>query len=341
MAADELNEEGPLAIGPGLYNLRVVSADETLTTGGAAQAALKLVEQERVKFIIGPIGSVAALATQEITEPNHVLRLTGTWVPQVIGPDKPFTFRIVPTINETVAMFYAWVRQNYPQVKTVAITNMDNVEGHWATERTVKEAKKQGLQVVAQEFYPPGTSDFNPLLTRILERQPDMVDLSAASPLEIGLQLKQLHELGYQGLRITPGGADPRIVTFLAGGSEPVEGFVTAYLDWEGPYATQGMKDFRRRAEAKYGADKWDPMMWLTYEATRMLIQAMQAAGSTDPDKVKDALEGIEYESLAGPFHFGGQKTYGARRQVIMPVYLSQFREGKLVTLLSQTPEVP
>ena len=52
-------------------------------------------------------------------------------------------------------------------LKTVALINADDLLGRAVTQGAVELAKKKGLQVVFAEAYPPGTTDFSAILTKV------------------------------------------------------------------------------------------------------------------------------------------------------------------------------
>src|SRR4030042_829821 len=73
LAADDTNAKGGLKVAGTSYKIEVIPYDDKYQGQAAADAANRLVFMDKVKFIIGPMGSAAGLAAQEITEANKIL----------------------------------------------------------------------------------------------------------------------------------------------------------------------------------------------------------------------------------------------------------------------------
>src|SRR2546425_744411 len=79
-------------------------------------------------------------------------------------------------------------------LKTVAIVNEDTLFSKAAASGAVELAKKRGMQVVFQEAYPKGNTDFSALLTKVKALTPDV--LAAATYFDDAVALtRQMREL--------------------------------------------------------------------------------------------------------------------------------------------------
>jgi len=67
----------------------------------------------------------------------------------------------------------------------------------------------------------------------------------------------------------------------------------------------------------------WDAMM--------AIRAAMEKAQSVDPAKVREAMPGIVFESSYGPSAFGGTDEYGSPQQMLLPILISQIKDGKTI----------
>ena len=67
------------------------------------------------------------------------------------------------------------------------------------------------------------------------------------------------------------------------------------------------------------------------YNASWVLVQAMEKANSLDPTKVRDVLETSEFNVIEGTKgRFGGKEIYGINHQLYRPVYMSIIEKGKV-----------
>jgi branched-chain amino acid transport system substrate-binding protein len=91
------------------------------------------------------------------------------------------------------------------------------------------------------------------------------------------------------------------------------------------------VQDFVKRYEAKYGA-KPDALATLAYDATNLLIAAIEKAGKDDPAVVKDALAALQYEAVSGKI------TFDAQHNPIKSAVVMQVKDGKVVFAESIAP---
>src|SRR5690606_39000095 len=100
LAADDANAQGGLEVAGKRYKVEVIPYDDKYQANEAVTVANRLVFEDRVKYIIGPVGSAPALAIQPITERNVVIGMILGVTPKALGPDKPHTCRPSVTTAE-------------------------------------------------------------------------------------------------------------------------------------------------------------------------------------------------------------------------------------------------
>ena len=220
LAKDWINEKGGITIKGEKYLIELVVEDQKGVVDGAVAAATKLVERDQVKFIIGQVVPDVVIAAASVTEPAKVLRSLawGGGIPAVMNPKTPYTFRPVLSGAEMIPVNYDYLRDTYPKVKTVALTNPDEPGGQFFMMVARKEAEKHGLKVVAAEFHnPQEQQDFYPVLTKLLAAKPDAVDIGTGFPIPVSLKLKQVRELGFKGPVFGPSPVELYTILDIAG----------------------------------------------------------------------------------------------------------------------------
>lgn len=333
ISADEINAAGGIKAGGKSYQVKVISADDKYTGKGGVDAAMKLVHQDQVKYIVGSISSASVLAFQPITEPEKVLVMPNTYSNKVPAPEKPYSFRIVMTSHEICKVQYKWIKENRPNVKKVGIISPNDASG-WAVAEHVKmAAEANGMEVVFNDLYERGTVDFYPLLNKMLPKKPDWFDLSGSAPGDQGLMLKQVRELGYEGGASTPTGIDPDNLIKIAG-AKAVEGYMGPNLDFDGPFATKEEKAFEKKYVDKYGPP-FNPIALSFYYPLYILQQGIEQANSIDTTNVmnKMAEPGWKFTVTGKEGWFGGKSYYGIDRQMIFTIAVSVIEKGKIKTL--------
>ena len=77
------------------------------------------------------------------------------------------------------------------------------------------------------------------------------------------------------------------------------------------------------------------------YEALDGLAQAIEAAGTLDTTVVRDTWADLEWDSVRGTFKFGGEETFGIKRQIEGPICFGEVTGGKVVEGERIWPEWP
>jgi branched-chain amino acid transport system substrate-binding protein len=336
----EVNARGGLLVGGERYKVEITWEDDKYNPASGRVAAEKLVNRDKVKFILGSLASAVILATQPITEPQKILSLVNSYAKEVLAPDKPFSFRIVPTSNEILQAMYPWMSKTYPQSKTVAFIEPNDATG-WSVEKDCRRIAEQfGFQVVFSQFYERGTTDFYPLLNKLIVQNPAFVDFTGAAPGDQALIVKQLRELGYKGKTFSGTNIDPPEFCKIAG-KQNAEGHISNTHDLLGAYSTDDQRKYYEDYVTIYG-QPFDPITPKYHVPLDILVQAIEKSGSIDPVKVKETMEKTEeWKTIFGPTRFGGKEYYGIKRQILTPIYISEVIDGKLVNRGTMTPSLP
>lgn len=327
IAAKEINEAGGLKVGDKTYKLEVISYDDSYKAAQGVSAATRLIEQDRVKFILGPLGSASGLAVKPIYEQHKVIGLVNTYTPQMLK-DVKYIFRVLPTTAEIVQPIVNWVKQHHPNLKTVAIISPNDQTGWDSQKAQIAAYKKSGYDIIGSELFERSSRDFQSFLTRIIAKKPDIIELDTTPPGTAGLIIRQARELGYQGLFTKIGGPGvPEIVK--AAGKEFAEGTVT-YV------AADTSAEKYKWLEKQYTNFYPAPMNAFNvffYDGARMLFKALQDAGTvTDTDKVREALIKLSpFEGMQGALAWGGQDLYGNNHQIQAPVFIGNIKDGQEV----------
>jgi len=333
LAADRVNATGGLEVAGKKYQVRVVAYDDKYQANEAVTAANRLVFEDKVKYIIGPVGSAPVLAIQPITEKSKVILLTLGFTSKALGLDKLYTFRPNVTTAEVSQPQIDWLVKTQGIKKVGALLPNDET-GQQSAGDMEAAYKKAGATLSTKEFFERDRVDFVPILTRMMAQNIDTIELSVNSPTTAGLIVKQARELGFDGKVVRAGGpATPEIVNVA--GKEAAEGmFVHTPINAELP----STKAYAELYTAKYKT----PMNGFSpsfYDGTNMLFEAMRRAGTvSDTDKVRIELEKIsDFNGALGKLNWTGKAVYGLNHQLDAPFYVAEVKGGKEVIRASCT----
>jgi ABC-type branched-subunit amino acid transport system substrate-binding protein len=194
----------------------------------------------------------------------------------------------------------------------VAICRTDDPGGIIPEEITIKEAESRGLSVVAKEFYPVGTEDFYPIITKLLQSDPDAIDMVLTlAPWAKGI-ITAARDMGFDGPIFLgcPLGDNHDLVNMLE--PEYATDIFSGTPDLIAPNMSQILKDFRPIIEEAQGRqiylDNIIPVI-----ALYPMIQAIEAAQSFDTTKVAETWVNMDsIDTAFGPGHMGGQDIIGS-----------------------------
>lgn len=335
MAIDEINAKGGLTVKEGTFLIKPVTYDHKQLVSDGVSATQRAVFQDGIKYLVmaggGPNIACAAITSKEkvaqfgccmggkrLTNPNH-------W----------YASRWLTSVVEGVRISHKHVINDFG-VKKVAILTVDDEGGHDDAEQSVLLFKRHGATVVAEEYFDRSTTEFFPILTRILRQQPDLIETGPAPVGTVGPIIKQARELGYKGRFMSTSTLEPELIIKLSGGPQNAEGFILSRTWAEPP--TKRFEDLLKRYREKFGADAPVSIAPENYDNVYIWVEAMKKANTIDTTEFYNTLEKMKFETSFGPGRFGGKGWYGINRQLITPMPFSLIKDGKVVKWLVDTP---
>lgn len=327
---ERINAAGGIEVAGKKRKVELVNYDYQTDGNRAQQLAEKLINDDKVDFMTAPFGSghskvvavvaerynipIIAVASSEPVHNQGLTNLFGT-----LAPSKGL-------INSMITQF----KSSMPDVKTVAIVGRDDVFPKLMATALAEEAPKQGIKVAYQGLYPVGTLDHASTITSIKPLKPDWVFVSGYTQ-DLVLFRKQMADLGVTAPIITmvTGPAYREFVDNLG----PLAENVTSATWWHHSTSYTGddvfgtTKNFYDAILAKTGQDP-DYVHASSAVALIVLQKAIEKAGSTDRDKVREALKALNINTFYGPIRFREDGMNAARDLPII-----QVQNGKPVVL--------
>lgn len=332
LEADIINETGGFEVNGTKYQYEIIPGDHKYIPAEAAKLANKGVYRNKCKFM-GIMGGSPSLAALPTLKENKVLLMGYAGGGQKLtNPKNPLVFRYNPAIEIMYALILPEIKRR-EGVKTMAVLNPDDATGHSGLVAAKEGAKYAGLEIVATDYFERGTKDLSSMLTRVIAKNPDMIETSYTAPATAALICKQARELGYKGVIMLSWGPDAEQVLKIAGPHAE-----NAYLVLAGPIkpVTLQQKMIYKRFVDKWGEKDWSSTFWSNFGLLSTLTAAIEKTQSFDPYKIANVMQDLEVSVPMGTVYFGGSKYYGIKRQLVFPETLYQIRNAKpefLVTL--------
>jgi branched-chain amino acid transport system substrate-binding protein len=295
LAVEEINAAGGV-LG---RKLEILVMDNKCNPSEAVNVANKLVEA-KVVAIEGSHCSSAHLASMKIIADAKIPMITGIASnPQITALSGPkggneYAFRISASDAGMMEALGIYLGTKKP-FKTVAIVAEDSDFGRGGADAFKAVAGKAGVEIVSTDIHPQNTPDFTSILTRLQQRRPDAVATFQLGGDSLNF-LRQAMQLGvripFTG-RIELGGRNMPIIE--AGG---LEKSISAW-QYSALADSPQNKAFAEKIKAKYNAEPY-LQTWAGYECIRVLAEAIKKAGSTDGEKIKNALKGMTFTNIMG-----------------------------------------
>jgi len=343
------NKEG-FKVGGKTYNFKLITVDDKNTPEGGAAAAKQLIYGDKVKFLVGHwswnFPAVSAVANQA-----KVIFMTRTGNEAVPGglydPKKmPYVVFANPSQEQFVSDLFALV-DAFPKYKKIGL--LDCTIGKGPGWDLVEAAlKKAGIRYT-NEWFPFGTQDFAPYITRFKEAGVDIVYVAGWVGESMAFA-KQRWEMGYKDMKVGHSGPFVSVGMYNAVcGQDAAQGFIGQYwANWDfkkttvNPKYVKMCQDVMKIVSKKQGK----PFVytgWIGWLPSHLLIlaQAMQKAGTVDDtDAIMKAIRGGTFDSTTGKWTMSGAKAYGSPVVFGTPSALSMIQGDKEI-YLSEHPMKP
>jgi branched-chain amino acid transport system substrate-binding protein len=316
---------GGFEVGGKKYMIEPVIYDDKGIAEGIREATNRLVVKDAVKFIAWEMTASGILAMHPIIQQNKVLTLAGGAGKKVLNPKITYYFRTFPPQDLIEPLMYDWIAKKMPEVKKIAILTYDEEAGRAIVPPARERAAKHGLEIVDAVLVPRAQRDFTAELTRIRNKNPGIIDTSSGPT---ALIIKQARDMGYNVPILNYAGFHPLAVTKTIGWGA-LEGVISHAVDPDDPSLNPVFAKFVQRNQRAGGQGGW----WASsvYNASWILVQAMEKADSLDPTKVRDVVETSEFDVIEGTkAKFGGKEVYGIGHQLMRPLHMSIIEKGKV-----------
>jgi branched-chain amino acid transport system substrate-binding protein len=316
LAISQANARG-LRIGGKLVTFRMMSEDDQGDPKIGTTVAQKLVDA-RVAAVIGHLNSGVTIPASEIYNKAGIPVISGSATnPALTERGLKGVFRTVGRDDQQGPAIAAYIAGDLKGRK-VAIVDDKTAYGEGLANEVEKSLRAANVTIVGRERTTDKETDFKAILTRIKNKQPDVV-FHGGMDATGGLLVKQARELGIKAVFAFGDGACTEEMAQLAGPAG--EGLACSQA---GLPAAAASKEFRDAFIPKYGETKlYAPFF---YDATNVVIEAMKRADSIDPAKFAAQMYNVSLTGATGRIEFDAK---GDRKDAEMTIFRMQ--GGKIV----------
>jgi branched-chain amino acid transport system substrate-binding protein len=301
---DEVNAAGGIKAGGKSYQVKFVSYDDQSVGGRVQQLYTRLINQDKADFLFSPYSSGLVAPAAVISEQYGKIMIDSGG-----AEEKPFElgnkslFMVITSASHYLSGAVAALKSKNPNAK-IAMVYSDDPFSKAVLAAAKEQAKQAGLEVVMDESYAPSTTDFGPIVNKIISSNADafMGGGHYSDGATLARQMNdQKANMKWVSILVAP--ADDKF-----GDLGPAAMGVTVPSQWElqvsytpqfGPTTAQFAKAFQDKfhAKADYHAASG-------YTSGVILQHAIEQAGSIDADKVLAALNATDVTTFFGHVKF-------------------------------------
>jgi len=310
------------------YKLEVITYDTVYAPDKTVAAINRAVYNDSVKYgvIIG--AGVHPPILPVIRETGFLDFAFAAAGRQITNPENPTAFRIMASSDQLYSTYAVAIAEKLGGKRIAFLGPNDELGKNdaKAIKAEVEKMKGKGVSFVGEEYYERGARDFGPALLRLIAQKPDIIDTDGSPTGSIALIAKQARELGYNGYFVNSTAVlEAKAIADIAGKAGDN---IIALRIWANP-PTKLYTELAERHQKKWG-EAAPGTLWETYGAARWLVDTISKAGTFDTKKVAEALANSTYANHPfGPASWGGEKNYGIKRQIVIPIPASILKGGK------------
>jgi branched-chain amino acid transport system substrate-binding protein len=335
LAARKINDKGGIKIGGKNYKIVLRYYDDESTPTHGTELAERLIQQDGVKFLLGPCSSGLTKAILPIVEKHKVPMIEANGAArELFTQGYRYLFAVLSTADQyltpaiDLAAEHAKDLGKTPETLTVALAMENDPFAQDVRAGVLDDVQRHGMQVVIDDQLPPELNDMSMTLTKIKALKPDVLvvsghekgALTAITQIDaLKVYVPILAMTHCDSAQIAEKLGQAAEYTFCAHQWHETLDYKDDVFGSAGDFA----KAFKEAYdyEAPYQAAQ-------SAAAVHVFADAFRRAQSLDPEKVRDAIAATELDTLYGPVKFDE-----AGRNIAKPMVLSQVLHGKYVVV--------
>lgn len=331
LAVARINERGGVKVGDKTYKLEVVYYDDESTPARGAQLAERLIQQDGVKYLLGPYSSGLVEAMAPVTEKYGVpmVEANGAAI-SLFRKGYKYLFAVLSTTDQYLkgAVNLAASHATDPSKLKIALAFENDPFSQDVRDGVIEDARKFGMKVVVDDKLPPELSDMSATLTKVKLLKPDILFVSGHDK-GAATAIRQMADQRVNVPMLAMTHCDSAQIAERFGKAAE---YTLCAAQWA-PSLAYSDDLFGKASDyaALYETTYHEPAPYQAAEssaAVEVYADAFARAGSLDPKAVRDALAATNLASFYGPIKFDE-----TGKNIDKPTVLFQVQDGKYVVV--------
>jgi branched-chain amino acid transport system substrate-binding protein len=329
---DEVNAAGGIKAGGKQYKVNFVSYDDESQNTRVQQLYTRIIVQDKAQFLFSPYSSGLVASAAIVSEQyGRVMITTGGAEEKPYRLGNKYLFQLYSPANQYLAGALLALKEKNPKTR-VAFVYEDDPFSKAVAQAVREQAKKDGVALSLDESYSGSTTDFGPIINKVIADKADAL-LGGGHYADGATLARQLHDqkAGLKWVTLLVAPDSPNFATLgdaALGISVPSqwEPQVSFKPDF-GPTAAEFTRRFTERYKIAPGYHAAGG-----YSAGLILQRAVEQAGSIEPARVSEALNRMDVTTMFGRTKFATDpKEHGLQIGHEMVLAQWQKKDGKLV----------
>jgi len=324
LAINETNAEG----GVKGKKLAVRVYDDQSKPEEAANAATRLITQDKVKIILGEVASTNSIAMAHKAQEAGVPMITPSSTNEKVTAIGDYIFRVCfidPFQGFVMAKF---AKENLKTTKAAVLRDTKSDYSQGLSDVFIRKYTEMGGKIVETQSFAQGDTDFRSQLTAIRSAKPEAIYVPGYYN-DVGIIARQARELGIKVPLLGGDGWESEKLWEL-GGTAVVGSYFSNHYSPEDP--SPRVQNFIAAYKKAYGSVP-DSLAALAYDAAKVGIEAMRKAPSLENKDIRDAIaQTKDFPGVAGTI------TLDDKRNAIKPAVVVQVGDTTSKYVATITP---
>jgi branched-chain amino acid transport system substrate-binding protein len=331
LAVRRVNENGGIKVGDKSYKLKIIYYDDESTPARAAQLAERLINQDGVKYMLGPYSSGVTAAMAPVTEKYKIPMVEGNGASlSLFNKGYKYLFATLSTTEYYLKSAVELMAEKAPEIGkrpsqvTIAMAFENDPFSQDVRAGVVQDAKKYDMRIVIDDKLPPEINDMAATLTKVKAVNPDLLVVSGHAK-GATLVVRQTNEMRVRVPMMATTHCDSAKVAETM--PEAAEGFLCS-SQWDRSLKYSGKwfgpaEQYARLFEKTYN---YAPPYQAAESTAAVLVfvDAFNRCQCFAPDKLRDAIAATDMETFYGHINF--DKT---GKNIAKPMILYQIQGGE------------
>ncbi|MEQ8226565.1 MAG: amino acid ABC transporter substrate-binding protein [Rhodospirillales bacterium] len=328
-----INEMGGVKVGGKTYKLKIQYYDDESTPLRTAQLLERLVNQDGVKYFLGPYSSATTKAAAPIMEKYKVPMVEAEGASRsLFNKGYKYLFAVLSTSEQylasSISLAAEIAEKNGKKASDVKVAMAFENDPFSLDVRAgvLEDAKRYGMKVIIDDKMPRDLNDISSTLTKVKALKPDLLLLSGHSK-GAATGARQIKEMRIDVPMIAMTHCEAAKITSKFGASTndflcPTQWAET--LSYKGKYFGTAA-DYDKLFKKTY--DGYKNVPYQSAQATAAVLvwkDAFERANSFDTSKVRDAISATEMDTFYGSIKFSP-----AGNNIAKPMVLRQIQNGE------------